>query len=218
MWPQSLSDAFGGSFGTIVYLFCVNVTTFPIMNSMKNARRDYDGAVSSSVTIIWVVNAVFTIVCLAIYGDDTQDLVLQNLDNGPYLTSLKMLLCIDLLFTFPVVYAAGRQILEDAVLGGDSLGKSEDKMALWRVILTAGAVATCFGFSLLGGFGTLANLVGGVAVGSLALIFPPAIAIALSREKNGSFHSSEVAQWMIGSFGMMVVSYVTYYTIAQTLS
>ena len=100
MWPESFSDAFGGSFGTIAYLFCVNFLTFPIINSMKDSRNDYDGAVATAVTVIWTVNVIFAIICLGFYGENTQDLVLQNLDNGPYLSALKILLCVDLLFTF----------------------------------------------------------------------------------------------------------------------
>jgi len=42
MWPDSFSDAFGGSFGTIAYLFCVNFLTFPIINSMKDAKNEYN--------------------------------------------------------------------------------------------------------------------------------------------------------------------------------
>lgn len=40
MWPDSFQDAFGGSFGTIAYLFCVNFLTFPIIN-MQTSRSRY---------------------------------------------------------------------------------------------------------------------------------------------------------------------------------
>ena len=68
MWPESFADAFGGSFGTIAYLFCVNFLTFPIMNSMKDAEKDFGGSVSMAVTAVWSVNIVFAIVCLGFYG------------------------------------------------------------------------------------------------------------------------------------------------------
>ena len=35
MFPFSLEAAFGESFGTVAFLFCINFLTFPIMNSMK---------------------------------------------------------------------------------------------------------------------------------------------------------------------------------------
>ena len=221
MWPVSFADAFGGSFGTIAYLFCVNFLTFPIINSMKDAKNDYEGAVSSAVAVIWTVNIIFAIICLGFYGEDTQDLVLQNLDNGPYLSALKILLCVDLLFTFPVVFSSGRQILENSLLGEGKQGEDEGSvsLALSRTAVTSGAVATCFGLSQVGGFGVVANLVGGVAQGTLAFIIPPAIAITLSRRSNNEgVDASEIPQWLTGAFGVAVVSCVTYFTLAEALN
>lgn len=225
MWPDSIATAFGGSFGTIAYLFCVNFLTFPIINSMKNAEDEYSGAVSSAVAVIWVVNVVFALICLSFYGDSTQDLVLQNLDNGPYLSALKILLCIDLLFTFPVVFSSGRQILENSILGDtsnnslDTNGEENQlSLALSRAAITAGAVGTCFGLSQLGGFGTVANLVGGLAQGTLAFIVPPAIEISLSRRGGESSVSKEIPQWAVGSFGVAVVAAVTYFTLKESIS
>ena len=166
MWPESLADAFGGSFGTIAYLFCVNFLTFPIINSMKSPAEEYNDSAGYAVSAVWIVNLVFAIICLGFYGDQTQDLVLQNLDNGPYLSALKILLCVDLLFTFPVVFSSGRQILENALLESNSDKTTEADtsvgLTISRAALTAGAVSTCFGLSQVGGFGVVANLVGGV--------------------------------------------------------
>ncbi len=222
MWPDSIADAFGGSFGTIAYLFCVNFLTFPIINSMKNAEEEYSGAVSSAVAVIWIVNVVFALICLSFYGDATQDLVLQNLDNGPYLSALKILLCVDLLFTFPVVFSSGRQILENAILSRESSGVQEDdnelSAALSRAAISAGAVGTCFGLSQVGGFGVVANLVGGLAQGTLAFIIPPAIEIALSRRSGDNSIAKEIPQWAVGSFGVVVVAAVTYFTLKESIS
>ncbi|KAL3800931.1 hypothetical protein ACHAWO_000064 [Cyclotella atomus] len=221
MWPESLDDAFGGSFGTIAYLFCVNFLIFPIVNSMKNPAEEYNDSVGYAVSTVWIINLIFAIICLGFYGDQTQDLVLQNLDNGPYLSALKILLCVDLLFTFPVVLSSGRQILEKALLASDESTTTKDNsssLALSRAALTAGAVLTCFGLSQIGGFGVVANLVGGVAQGTLAFIMPPAMEVALSRQRIGGFDASEIRQWLIGGFGVAVVSSVTYFTLSESLS
>lgn len=163
MWPESFADAFGGSFGTIAYLFCVNFLTFPIINSMRNPTEEYNDSVGYAVSAVWIVNLVFAITCLGFCGDETQDLVLQNLDNGPYLSALKILLCVDLLFTFPVVFSSGRQILENALLeSNENYTIPDETLAISRAALTAAAISTCFGLSQVGGFGVVANLVGGV--------------------------------------------------------
>ena len=196
----------------------VNFLTFPIINSMENAESEYNGAVSSAVRVIWFVNVVFAIVCLGFYGDNTQDLVLANLDNGPYLSALKLFLCVDLVFTFPVVFSSGRQILENALLGAEEEG-GNDSADLQKAAITSGAVAACFGLSQVGGFGVVANLVGGVAQGTLAFIVPPAMAISLSRRKSSDGAnidiSGEIPQWLIAAFGAAVVSSVTYFTLAE---
>ncbi|KAL3822911.1 hypothetical protein ACHAXA_010694 [Cyclostephanos tholiformis] len=205
MWPISFKDAFGGSFGTIAYLFCVNFLTFPIINSMKDPGTDYDDAVSMAVAVIWIINVVFAVLCLGFYGDETQDLILRNLGNGPYLSALKLLLCVDLLFTFPVVFSSGRQILENALTPNvHPKSAARDGLqlpaVLSRAAITAGAVAVCFSLSQLGGFGVVVNLVGGVAQGSLAFILPPAISIALSRRrrKDTGFDVDEIPECVRG--------------------
>ncbi|KAL3769866.1 hypothetical protein ACHAWU_007072 [Discostella pseudostelligera] len=238
MWPDSFENAFGGSFGTIAYLFCINFLTFPIINSMKDAKNDYDGAVSYAVAVIWIVNVIFAILCLGFYGNETQDLILGNLDSGSvYLSALKLLLCVDLVFTFPIVFSSARQILENALLAdngkimNDNTDVDEDKattsirLALSRATITGGGVATCLGLSQLGGFGVVANLVGGVAQGTLAFVLPPAISIALSRRRrnaegdhDNNFDVVELPQWLIGGFGLVVVSSVTYFTLAESFN
>jgi len=217
MWPTSLAHAFGSSFGTIAYLFCINFLTFPIRNSMR-CREEYGDAVVVAVSGVWVVNVIFAILCVGFYGSETQDLVLGNLDNGPYLSCLKLLLCVDLLFTFPIVFSSGRQILENALLSPSavavvavldskhiddnddsllplvSLQQQEDGttttttsitttlLSLQRAGIVAIAITSCFTLAQIGGFGAVANLVGGVAQGTLAFVIPPAIAISLARQ------------------------------------
>merc|ERR1712157_272591 len=216
MFPSSIQAAFGESFGTVAFLFCINFLTFPIMNSMKEPK-EYKDAVPYAVWGTAIFNIVFAALCVGFYGENTADLVLSNLGNGTYLSALKILLCIDLLFTFPIVFSSGRQILENVLL--DESGKEEGEetmsLALSRAAITGGAVATCFGLSQVGGFGVVANLVGGVAQGTLAFIIPPAITISLQRRAEGINYASEIPQWLVGIFGAAVVTSVTYFTIAE---
>jgi hypothetical protein len=179
------------------------------MNSMKRPEK-YGVAVNAAVVSVWLLNVVFAILCLGFYGKNTQDLVLANLDNGPYLSALKLLLCVDLLFTFPIVFSSGRQILENAVIGATKVEESPGK----RAALVAGAVVACFGLAQIGGFGVVANLVGGVAQGTLAFIVPPTIALTIARRKKSCAVQDEAAQWLVGAFGVIVVSAVSYSTVA----
>jgi amino acid permease len=235
LWPESWAAAFGTSFGTIAYLFCINFLTFPILNSLQEPK-DYAGAVTTAVTGVWIVNVIFAILCLAFFGNDTQDLVLSNLgNNGPYLSALKLFLCVDLACTFPIVFSSARQILQVAILERPEA----DEAALSRIVIVTAAVSACLGLAQIGGFGAVANLVGGVAQGTLAFVVPPAIALAVARNRRrrrgdddddddderrrmnkeesslSSYH--EVGQWIIMAFGVVVVSSVTYFTIESSM-
>lgn len=215
MWPASLADAFGGSFGTICYLFAVNFLTFPIINSMENPD-EYNDAVTNAVSGVWIVNVVFAVVTLGFFQNETQDIVLGNLGNGPYLTALKLLLVVDLLFTFPIVFSSGRQILCNALLG-EERAESEGGVAE-RSIIVAGAVGVCFALAQIGGFGKVANLVGGTAQGTLAFIVPPAISLALAAEEGDENelvrrgNARIAADVALAAFGVALVGCVTYFT------
>jgi len=237
-------------------------------------KSEYHGAVGIAVAGVWGVNLVFAVLCLGFYGEETEDLVLGNLENGIYLSCLKLLLCVDLGFTFPIVLSSGRQILEDKLLGTTELssllvgggvgrvvldgdrkegvgGDDNDSLvslvllqqqvdgtttptttttstttatttllSLQRAAIVAIALTACFTLAQIGGFGAVANLVGGVAQGTLAFIMPPAIAISLAR-KNEDVELSvggEVCQFLLMGFGVVVVSLVTYFTAVGILS
>lgn len=209
------------------------------MNSMREPEH-YGRAVKEAVLGVWVVNVLFAILCLGFYGDNTQDLVLANLDNGSYLSALKLLLCVDLLFTFPIVFSSGRQILEHAWLStrtanaaaaaaADNSSKYEDYnidchyrsevTTSERAVLVAIAVAVCFGLAQIGGFGGVANLVGGVAQGTLAFVCPPAIVLKLAHARKLVLPPHLIlAQWFVGGFGAVVVMAVAYSTACGMLA
>jgi amino acid permease len=219
MWPESLAAGFGESFGTLAFLFCVNFLTFPIMNSMERPERDYGGAVGNAVLGTALANVVFAALCVGFYGENTADLVLSNLGNGPFLSALKLLLCVDLLFTFPIVFSSGRQIMELALIG-DGLVVESESAALPRAGIAASGVLVCLSLAQIGGFGTVANLVGGVAQGTLAFVMPPAIAVTLARRKGSGqvLAGGEIGQFMLAIFGVFVVLSTSYFTAVGVMN
>jgi len=238
MFPDSLGSAIGNSFGTVAFLFCVNFLTFPIMNSMKEPK-EYKEGVPYAVGLTAFFNTIFAALCVGFYGENTADLVLSNLGNGPYLSALKLLLCVDLLFTFPIVFSSGRQIMENALIGADENFLSFDSsdtsrnssVQLKRAGIAGGGVLICLSLAQIGGFGTVANLVGGVAQGTLAFVLPPLIAVIIARNtsKNGDgslgyteFNldgkGGEIAQLILGLFGVFVVLCTSYFTVISVFS
>lgn len=239
MFPSSLAAAFGNSFGTVAFLFCINFVTFPIMNSMKEPR-EYNDAIRYAVLGTAIFNIIFAVLCVGFYGEETGDLVLENLGNGPYLSALKILLCVDLLFTFPMVFSSGRHIMENALIGDFDANMivedtSNNNIVLKRAGISGGGVLTCLSLAQIGGFGTLANLVGGVAQGTLAFVLPPLIAIIIARDnasvkksKNDSSNNGhefslddrggEIPQLILGLFGVFVVLSTSYFTAVSVVS
>ena len=229
MFPDSLAAAFGSSFGTVAYLFCVNFLTFPIMNSMK-VPEEYKEAVPYAVSATAIFNTIFAALCVGFYGNDTADLVLANLENGSFLSALKILLCVDLLFTFPIVFSSGRQILENTIIGteenNDVNADQNNIIRLKRAGIAGGGVLTCLSLAQIGGFGTVANLIGGVAQGTLAFILPPLIAVLIAR-RDDTFNDKpfalddrggEIPQVALGLFGAFVVLSTSYFTAVSVFS
>ena len=110
----------------------------------------------------------------------------------------------------PIVFSSGRQIMENAIIGAEKVELDESATA--RTLIVAAAITACLGLAQIGGFGAVANLVGGVAQGTLAFIMPPAIAIALSRRNGEMLEGGETGQIALAAFGVAVVSSVTYFT------
>ena len=66
-----------------------------------------------SYALITLTNAAFGGVCYCMFAEETQSNVLENLQGGtPAVAVIQVLLCVDLLFTIPMVLAAGRELCE----------------------------------------------------------------------------------------------------------
>lgn len=76
----------------------------PIKNAMARPS-DFRSAVGISYVSITSINAVFGALVYALYGASIASNVVQNLSSGPFVKAVRALLCIDLLFTVPMVSA-----------------------------------------------------------------------------------------------------------------
>ena len=96
------------------------------------------------------------------------------------LNAVKILLCVDLLFTVPFVFVAGREIVERAVLSQFKDGERTPRVMHIRNMVRMGllgcVVGICFGVPC---FGDMVNLVGGVVNASMGFILPPILALKL---------------------------------------
>jgi amino acid permease len=88
---------------------------------MDQIRR-FEGIFKASVIFVTCINIPFALFAYLCYGEKTADNVIENLQPGVVTNAVKVLLCIDLLFTgvlflFPVTEGLDREFFTDKQLG-----------------------------------------------------------------------------------------------------
>jgi len=125
-----------------------------------------------SYAVITLGNVVFGGVCYALFADRTASNVLQNLQSGSAgVTVIQLLLCVDLLFTIPMVLAAGREICEGYAMASwlgaihETLTRTLTRLVLVLLIFAVAAAIPSFGDAV--------SLIGGLSNSLTGLILPP---------------------------------------------
>ena len=72
--------------------------------------RGFGAVATVAYALITVVNAGFGGLCFLLWGDKTESNVLKNLPDGAGAVTIRLLLTVDLLFTIPMILAAGREV------------------------------------------------------------------------------------------------------------
>jgi hypothetical protein len=175
--------------GSVCFLFAIHIVVLPILNAMAAPER-YARVTRRAFSFITALNACFGAVAYLLFAGDVANPVTDNLDGGSRaakltLGAVKLLLCVDLLFTVPFVFAAGREIVERATLemlprcaAGRARFRSPETHArnAVRVALLGAVFAIRFGVPC---FGDLVDLIGGVVNAVMGFVLPPAIALKL---------------------------------------
>lgn len=108
--------------GSVAFLFAVHIVVLPVVQSMRD-RGQFNRVVYWSMGGVAVTNAAFGAVCALLFTSAVAPNIIDNLGDSVAAVIVKVLLCVDLLFTIPMVLAAGRQILEGAAVAQYRLGK-----------------------------------------------------------------------------------------------
>ena len=227
LWPESVTSYFQ-SFGSVVYLFCVNFLIFPIEANMAT-RSQWPKSVERAVIATAGGNMVFAALAFSFYGDQTQEIVLNNLGPGSVLSAVKVLLCLDLFASYPLVLAAATDIVEKALQakatpaieedvekeeGGDGQGPGAGllvgpEQALIRTLL----VGTTMVVAQAKGFSTITNVAGGLAQGTLAFILPGALALELKGDTLSGAQAAGIK--MLIAFGFFSAAITTYLAVVS---
>lgn len=119
--------------------------------------------------------------CYLLFGPATEDNIIKNLSTGAVLQAVRVLLCLDLLFTIPMLLAAGREILEESLMKTRFGRFGEHTRNVFRMLLLLIILGVTFGVVSADSsqaFGNVVTLVGAVACFSCGFIMPPLMHLA----------------------------------------
>jgi proton-coupled amino acid transporter len=180
------------AFGAIGYLFLVHFLVLPIESAMAHPEHFHSVTVVT-FAVCAVLSGTFGVIGYLLFGQDTQQIVLLNVQGSFFVSAVKLLLCVDLLLTYPVVMRPSIVILEQSCLNStttstpsSTLKKPQRRPSVvgWSTHM---AVCTILGLVAAGSsiyvpaFGLLSGLVGGVSQTFLALVLPP---LMLSQQQH----------------------------------
>jgi len=221
--PAARIRTLPGFFGPAAFLFAIHTVILPIVQSMEK-EENFVKVVASSYSVMTVGNAVFGGLCLIIFYNSSCDAegvdddytgpcpnVLDSLSGSSAVDAVRIVLCIDLLFTIPLVLIGGREILERGLLHALELerkSKAEYRACIaLRTVIVGATIALAFGVP---DFGNAVSLVGGFCNCLTAFIVPPIIHIKLMddpKSLEGAAHAGIVV------FGLVALVVTTTYTI-----
>jgi amino acid permease len=226
------------SIATIAFLFLIHVVLLPIASSLRTPPMDSadldhsktelaemvgDAKVRSftqvavvSFVFITLLNVSFGAICALLFGANTKSNVLQNLNDPAWAgDAVRMLLCVDLLFTVPMVLAAGRQLVEGQLVQGEFALKHETLVRnSCRLVLVIAVYSIALAVP---DFGDMVSLVGGFANCLMGLILPPLCFI--SAAPDGKIASlARAVLLFIALFGSALLISSTFFTLQGIVS
>lgn len=223
---------------TISFLFLVHILTLPMAQSLHRDLEEPAGfrkVVAVSYNFITVLNLGFAMLCVCIFEwKDIQNPVTGNLKNGIPVQIVKVLLCLDLLFTVPMVLSVGREIIENSVLNclpqsapsdrpqsSGSTARPYEEAArngvrLLLVLVVCGVAWLAASQSGVNkAFGNVLDLLGGFTNCLVGLVIPPIVYWKASRGVGGNNIIFDVLLAVIAVVGLGLMFSSTFYTIRE---
>ena len=186
--PMSNPGAFSGFFGTVAFLFFIHFTLFGVQEAMPDRRR-FVPAVSKAFGLSMIVSALFGVIGAWGFGPGVKSVVITMLD-GAAGTAVKALLCVNLLFTFPLMARSCLNICEQFVAGGKEPNLPTSLVTRAAFVSSAAGLAC-----VVPNFGTVLGYVGGFCCCAMTLAMPPVIlykAMELAKTPAEGFEKTKI--------------------------
>jgi len=196
--PADWASAVAG-FGPIAFLFLIHFLAVPIMaSSGKSAKQGrFECLVLVAFGIASFINGCFGAVCLVCFQGQVSSIVINDIAAGTWwLSATKLLLCADLLCSYPIAFSAGCQVVEKSLepllqdrclpqAGGGGRTAAADP---WRCAVRTGMLLVTVGVAQLHDFGTIISVVGGFAQVTMAFVLPPLMHLRLQGASMSQLH------------------------------
>ena len=186
--PMAVPGAFSGFFGTVAFLFFIHFTLFSVQEAMPDRRR-FVPAVSKAFGVAMIVSALFGVICAWGFGPGVKSVVITMLD-GAAGTAVKALLCVNLLFTFPLMARSSLNICEQFVGGGKEPNLPTSLVTRAAFVSSAAGLAC-----VVPNFGAVLGYVGGFCCCAMTLAMPPVIlykAMELAKTPAEGFEKTKI--------------------------
>lgn len=180
-------------FGSIGYLFLVHFLSLPIESAMTRPER-FPAVALVTFSFCGLLSVAFGLIGYLTFGNKTQQIVLLNVEGSFFITAVKLLLCCDLLFTYPVVMRPSIVIVGQSLMSSvegfksgrgncQELGSMTYNEHLLVCVLLG--IAASAGAVFVPAFGLLSGLVGGVSQTFLAFVLPPLMLVKQRQRDSG---------------------------------
>ena len=181
--PTSNPSAFSGFFGTVAFLFFIHFTLFGVQEGMPEAhRKRFLPAASKAFYLSALISVAFGVIGAFGFGPEVKSVVITMLPGAAGI-AVKALMCINLLFTFPLMARSCLVILENAFGVAENVPVSLAVRSAF--VIGAGSLAC-----VVPNFGTVLGYVGGFCCCAMTLAMPPS-----SSTRRWSRRASRRREW-----------------------
>ena len=161
--PLAVPTAFSAYVGSVAFLFLVHFA-LPDIEANMSERKNFMQSAGKGYFLCALICFVFGGVGALGYGPQVNSVAIAMLKGGLVAVTVKLLLCANVLATFPLIVRSSFTTIESA-FGGMTLTSS-------NVMRTAYVLAAAFCAASIPSFGKLVGLVGGVACTALGMTVP----------------------------------------------
>jgi proton-coupled amino acid transporter len=180
--------AFPGFFGTVAFLFFIHFTLFGIKEAMPQPDKFFPAAVKA-FTGAAAIAGVFGVAGAVGYGTSVSSVVVTML-SGPSGIAVQLLLCLNLMSTYPIMAQSALRICEDLFKGKSGSVATPTSIGV-RTAFTAGALWTA---ANVPNFGVVLGYVGGVCCSILSLVLPATILYIAQNKVKNEITANELAR------------------------